>query len=130
RISGDGRFVTFLSDATDLVAGFKDMNGNFQGNGRDVFVRDMIGQTTTLASPRRGTTTTTGKGGSNFPAISEDGRFVVYQSMASDMVARDTSGGTPGQSDVFIFPAPSQSVAVAFETSASSGAESVTSVQV
>jgi len=130
RISGDGRFVTFLSDATDLVAGFKDMNGNFQGNGRDVFVRDMIGQTTTLASPRRGTTTTTGKGGSNFPAISEDGRFVVYQSMASDLVARDTNGGIPGQSDVFIFPAPSQSVAVAFETSASSGAESVTSVQV
>jgi Tol biopolymer transport system component len=82
-ISDDGRYVTFQSDATNLVPG--DDN-----NATDVFVRDRETDTTTLLSVARGGTT--GNGGSFEPAISGNGHYVAYTSSASDLVSDDDNG--------------------------------------
>ena len=83
-ISADGRFVVFYGRATDLVA--NDNNGT-----RDVFVRDLQAGTTTLVSINN-TGTDSGDSHSTRPSISADGRFVVFHSRATDLVANDNNG--------------------------------------
>ena len=88
-ISADGRYVVVSSAASNLVAG--DTNGT-----GDVFVRDRWRQVTWRVS--------VGAGGaqanmnSNLSAISPDGRYVVFSSIASNLVAGDTNRIT----DVFV----------------------------
>jgi Tol biopolymer transport system component len=75
-ISADGRFVTFWSRSTNLVAG--DTNEYV-----DVFVRDRhAGTTERVSRDGRGQ----GNADSSFPTISQDGRYVAFQSGASDLV--------------------------------------------
>lgn len=81
-ISGDGRFVAFESDATNLVPG--DTNG-----ATDVFVRDTVTGTTTRVSVD--STGAQANGGSNYSAISSDGRFVAFVSDATNLVTGDTN---------------------------------------
>jgi Tol biopolymer transport system component len=92
-ISADGRFVTFDSEADDLVA--KDSNDT-----SDIFVRDLQNGTTTLVSANKnGTDSGAGSSGDiNTGKISADGRFVVFDSKADDLVAKDTNG----KSDLFV----------------------------
>lgn len=79
-ISKDGRLVLFWSYATDLVGG--DTNGF-----SDVFLRDMTTRTTTQLSLGWGGVQP--NGGSWFPTMSDDGRYVAFQSWASNMVIGD-----------------------------------------
>ena len=88
-ISGDGRYVAFESDATNLVAG--DTN-----NVRDVFVKDRTTGTTTRVSVATGGTQVDGR--SEQPSLSADGRFVAFQSDATNLVAGDTNSAM----DVFV----------------------------
>ena len=88
-ISGDGTVVSFSSDAT-LVAG--DTNG-----ATDVFAHDRSGGTTTRVSVPTGGGQATG-GPSGFPSVSADGRFVTFDSTATNLV----SGDTNGEADVFL----------------------------
>ena len=88
-ISSDGRYVAFESLASNLVA--SDVNGV-----ADVFVRDRTLGTTELASV--GVGGTQGDGDSGDPVLSPDGRFVVFDSVASTLVAGDTNG----VADVFL----------------------------
>jgi Tol biopolymer transport system component len=81
-ISGDGRFVAFESDATNLVAG--DTN-----NARDIFVKDRTTGTTTRVSVATGGTQ--GNGRSDQPSCSADGRFVAFESDATNLVAGDAN---------------------------------------
>lgn len=90
-ISEDGRFVAFESSAANLVAG--DNNGF-----RDIFVRDRQNQTTTRVS--LSSNGGQANGDSANPAISGDGRFVAFQSRASNLIAGDANGMTP---DVFVY---------------------------
>jgi Tol biopolymer transport system component len=76
-ISRDGRYLAFVSEATTLVR--RDRNRS-----TDVFVRDLRNGSTTLVS--RSAAGGTGNGASASPAISADGRFVAFQSNASDLV--------------------------------------------
>ena len=83
-ISSNGQFIAFESAADNLLAG--DTNGS-----ADVFVRDVAGGTTTLVSvdnPGTGGA----NGASSNPLISHDGRWVVFESEATNMVAGDTNG--------------------------------------
>jgi Tol biopolymer transport system component len=88
-ISTDDRFVVFVSAAPNLVP--NDTNGKV-----DVFLRDR----------RHGTTRRVSVDGmgiqanddSDAPVISADGRFVAFQSLASNLVANDANGS----SDVFV----------------------------
>ena len=81
-ISADGRYVAFYSNASNLVAG--DTNET-----ADVFVRDRKTQVTRRVS--------VGPGGAQannvscIPAISADGRYVAFYSIASNLVAGDTN---------------------------------------
>ena len=88
-ISTDGRFVAFTSQDANLVA--NDTNGV-----QDIFVRDLFTGEVTLAST--GTNGVSANGGSRAPAISGDGRFVVFVSDASNLVPEDNNNA----SDVFL----------------------------
>ncbi|MBK7644637.1 MAG: PD40 domain-containing protein [Planctomycetes bacterium] len=81
-ISSDGRFVAFRSAATNLVTG--DTNAAL-----DVFVRDRVNSTTERVSVS--TSGMQGNGISQEPAISADGRYVAFQSLATNLVAGDTN---------------------------------------
>ncbi len=75
----DGRFVAFPSYADDLTA------NTGANNTQNVFVRDTVGKTTTLVSVNdSGSGAANAQSGS--PVISSDGRYVVFQSFATDLV--------------------------------------------
>jgi Tol biopolymer transport system component len=82
-ITSDGRYVVFQSDATNLAAG--DSNAV-----SDIFVRDRQTGTTTLVS--KDSAGVEGNGGSNSASISDDGRYVLFASDATNLVADDTNG--------------------------------------
>ena len=88
-ISADGRFVVFDSEASNLVPG--DTNSSF-----DIFVRDLSTNTTTRLSVN--STGNQGNSDSEFPSISADGRFVVFESDASNLVPGDTNNSQ----DIFV----------------------------
>lgn len=77
RVSGDGSTVVFSSDATNLTEG--DTN-----EAVDVFVADAEGGPITAV--------TQGDDWSSNASISDDGRTVVFGSLATDLVAGDTNG--------------------------------------
>ena len=79
--SGSGRFVAFVSDATNLVPG--DENGV-----EDIFVRDVKRGRTTLVS-RIGTRGPEGDADSSHPSISADGRYVAFQTHAANLSPGD-----------------------------------------
>ncbi len=88
-ISADGRYVAFLSDASNLVPG--DTNG-----ASDVFVRDRRSGTTRRVSVAGNGTQ--GNLDSGDQAISADGRYVAFDSYASNLVPGDTNDNQ----DVFV----------------------------
>lgn len=88
-ISGDGRYIAFASRATNLVTG--DSNDM-----EDIFVRDTLSGTTTRVSVN--STGAESNGNSGNPFISVDGRYVVFDSAASNLVTGDTNDAN----DVFL----------------------------
>lgn len=85
RISADGRYVAFWSEADDLVLG--DTNGF-----KDVFVYDRDTDTTTLVS--LDSNGNQGDDHSIRPAVSADGRYVAFQSQADNLVLNGASLST------------------------------------
>lgn len=83
-ISADGRWVTFYSDATDLVDG--DTNDR-----TDVFLSDVQHGTTTRISH--------GNSHSLTPVISADGHRLAFTSYASNL----TPGDVNAQADIFTY---------------------------
>lgn len=88
-VSADGRFVAFLSSATNLVGG--DTNSD-----TDIFVRSRATGTTGRVSVS--VDEDQGNGSSSDPTISADGRVVAFSSQASNLVDGDTNGAR----DVFV----------------------------
>lgn len=87
-ISGDGSFVVFQSAATNLDP--SDTNGS----GIDIFRYDVASGSIDIIS--RSTTGVQSNSTSIRPTVSDDGSWVVFSSLANNLVAGDTSG-----SDVF-----------------------------
>ncbi len=97
-ISDDGRYVAFCSYATNLTP-------NDNNNVVDVFLRDRAAGSTVLVSrsifgtsgndvsckPNAGLARAIG------PDITGDGRFIVFESFASDLIGNDNNGA----SDIF-----------------------------
>jgi hypothetical protein len=99
-MSRNGRFVAFHSLASNLVSG--DTNGVW-----DVFVRDrdvdkdgVFDESGAVKTVRvsRSSSGAQANGESLFPALSDSGRFVVFHSAATNLVAGDANGW----SDVFV----------------------------
>ena len=88
-VSANGRFVAFQSDATNLVDG--DDNDT-----RDVFVHDRKKKKTRRVSVS--TKGVEGDFGSNTPSISNDGRFIAFNSSARNLV----NGDSNNSGDVFV----------------------------
>jgi Tol biopolymer transport system component len=86
-ISADGRYVVFISAATNLVTGPVNTNAN-------VFRRDLQTGTTALVSV--GTDgVSPGDGDASLPVISPDGWYVVFLSWATNLIAGITNGVPP-----------------------------------
>jgi Tol biopolymer transport system component len=85
-LTPDGDYLAFVSQATNVVAGFA---------GTIVYRLDLVGgqMTVVSASP-----TGSPNGICTAPAISHDGRFIAFESTASNLVAGDANGFK----DVFI----------------------------
>lgn len=88
-VSGDGRFVVFVSNASNLVPGDTNVS-------EDVFCRDRLLAETTLVSV--GAAGVFANGDSSWARCSADGRYVVFNSAASNLVSADTNG----QYDTFL----------------------------
>ncbi|MGZ8225827.1 MAG: hypothetical protein ACXWT3_04200 [Methylococcaceae bacterium] len=88
-ISADGRFVTFASHASNLVA--DDTNAL-----ADIFVRDLVAGTTTRVSI--GSNGEQSNSSNSYPSISSNGRFIAFVSLADNLVTGDTNG----REDIFV----------------------------
>lgn len=90
-ISGDGRYVAFQSRAYNLVA--DDTNDLF-----DIFVHDRVtGETTRVSVDSQGRQAYGGD--SELPEMSYDGRYVLFESSATNLIPSDHNGS---ERDVFI----------------------------
>ena len=85
-ISADGRYIAFVSDATNLVPG--DTNDRL-----DVFVRDRQTRTTERVSIATDGTQANGNNSYDAPAMSATGRYVAFVSSATNLVPGATKGG-------------------------------------
>jgi Tol biopolymer transport system component len=94
RISPDGRYVVFDSDATDLPG------GELNGATVDVFRKDVIDGTVTLVS--HGADGSGANGDSTADSISGDGQAVGFSSNASNLVPGDGNG----RADAFVRSLP------------------------
>ena len=93
-ISADGRYVVFISAATNLVAGPVNTNAN-------VFRRDLQTGTTVLVSV--GTDgVSPGNSDASGLVISPDGRYVAFLSSATNLVAGMPSGQNTYWRDIFL----------------------------
>ena len=82
-VSTDGRYVVYQSEAGNLVP--NDFNNTY-----DIFRRDLQSNVTDLVSV--GTSGNSASGLGLSPALSGDGRFVVWSSNAGNVIVGDTNG--------------------------------------
>jgi Tol biopolymer transport system component len=104
-LSGDGRYVVFMSPANNLVPG--DSNGDDTANpdnpacrsgDDDIYLRDRVAGTTTRVS-----VSSSGEGAngsSSEPSISADGRRIAFDSVATNLVEPRVAEADPGPSCV------------------------------
>lgn len=88
-VSSDGRYVAFQSTASDIVSG--DVNGV-----SDIFVYDR--NTNSVQRVSISTAGIQGNAASASPSISADGRYVAFDSAATNLVVGDDEG----LSDIFV----------------------------
>ncbi len=79
RVSGNGRFVAFVSDANDLVAGTPTRTDR-------LYVRDLLTDRTLLANGRP----SDGPFGARAPTVSDDGRLVAFSGRGTANVGGTT----------------------------------------
>lgn len=89
-ISSDGKYIAFVSNATNLIP--NDTNLAAQ----DVFVHNLLTVETSIASLAHDNNQ--GNSWSNRPSISSDGRYISFASDATNLVVGDTNN----TSDIFV----------------------------
>ena len=117
-ISGDGAYVAFFGNASDLVAG--------DGTGADVFLGEVATGTLVAASRRDPGTAwapVTGNevsflGPSRFRSISGDGAYVAFLSSATDLVA---GGSGPASQNVYVWDRASGTTTLVSESVSAAG---------
>ena len=106
-ISADGRYVAYVSNASNLVLG--------QAGAGGVFLFDQVTGTTTRVSAAGASVVVTSS--DTAPVVSADGRWVLFASSASDVVPGQTD--TNGALDVFLWDRISGSTVLVSRTSGS-----------
>jgi Tol biopolymer transport system component len=101
-ISGDARFVAFGSFASNLLLGV-----NTGGNSQ-VYVRDLVNNTTTLVSSNRKGQPGNGGVPDLPPSISLDGGWVAFDDQATDLIVGNTQGFVNAyiRANVTVAPSP------------------------
>ena len=98
-ISSDGQYVAFESGSfagtvtpapSDLVNGL-----TVENDAPNVYLRDLVTNTTICLSVNYQATNTTGNDDSRYPIISADGNTVVFLSNATNLVADDNPSNNP-----------------------------------
>ncbi len=87
-ISHDGRYIVFYSEATNLL----DLGGSDDNGVGDVFLRDMATGALSRVSLTDNELQTNAY--STDPVVSDNGRYVVFTSSASNLIAGPSSGHT------------------------------------
>jgi Tol biopolymer transport system component len=113
RISADGRHVAFESDASDHVAGVTD--GEFSN---DVFLYDRADGSIRLVSHPAGSATASANHDSSLAGLSSDGRYVLIESYATDLIAGyiDNSQFSP---DIFLYDREADTMTLVSRSAAS-----------
>jgi hypothetical protein len=91
-ISGNGQFIVYMSKSTDLVTGEVDTNGAL-----NIYLYNSLNGTNTLVSKAFGSTANapiTADADSSNPVISRDGKWVAFESSASNLIDPN-NGGSP-----------------------------------
>jgi Tol biopolymer transport system component len=96
RISADGGFVLFTSQATDLVAGQAGSSSS-----QSLFLYDRATGAIALVDHAAGSPATVAGGYAFYAALSADGRWVVFRSRATGLVPGQID--TNGLTDVFLY---------------------------
>lgn len=104
-ISGDGRYVTFMSLANNLVVNKDD---NYQ---LDVFVHDRTNKTTKLVS--KSIEGNAGNTKSLNPVVSKDGKHIVFESYAYNLIEEDVNENA----DIFVYSVEGESLELVSITS-------------
>jgi Tol biopolymer transport system component len=89
NISADGRYIAFQSNASNLVP---DDNNQY----RDIFIYNML--TEEIERVSLTSNDEEANGNSYYPFVSADGRFITFDSSASNLVPNDTNG----KGDIFV----------------------------
>ncbi|HET9228626.1 MAG TPA: hypothetical protein VFR31_18250 [Thermoanaerobaculia bacterium] len=97
EINPDGRYVAFTSNSSNLVAGQADPALSV-----DVFLFDRIAGTTRIVSHKSGAPAATGSGNSGRPSMSDDGRYIAFDSDAGDL-APGTTETASNSLDIFVW---------------------------
>jgi hypothetical protein len=97
-IDGDGSYIAYRSDATDLA------NGQTGPAGSNIFEFNRAAGTQTLVSAQSGTPLTAATGNSTQPVIDEDGHLISYVSTAGNLIPGQS--GTAGVKNVFLWLRP------------------------
>jgi len=98
-MSSDGRFIAIETSASNLVLG--DINAAF-----DVLVFDQTKRDFARVPKEVIFEVAGGNDQSSAPSVSEDGRFVAFESLANNLVADDSNGSI---GDIFVFDATTNS---------------------
>jgi Tol biopolymer transport system component len=94
-MSADGRFVAFVSLATNLLA-----PGAAVPAGQQIYVRDRQTGLTSLVSVDNFGVPNPGNGVSSAPSISADGRYVAFVSQATNLLA--PGAGVPAGQQIYV----------------------------
>jgi Tol biopolymer transport system component len=86
-ISGSGQSIVFVSNGTNVVTGV---------TGQQIYLHDRVTGSTSLISKNNNVTPAPGDGNSVTPAISADGRYIVFASVATNL------GAAGGNQQIFI----------------------------
>ncbi|HEX8913905.1 MAG TPA: hypothetical protein VF796_16265 [Humisphaera sp.] len=117
KISGDGRVLVWRTRATNLVAGMT-RGAAADEEAYDLVRRDLTTGATTLVSHAAGSATTGGNDRTGAANLSEDGRFVTYYSLASDLASVADANSAQ---DAFLYDAAT-GVNTVLSTAAAGGA--------
>ena len=93
QMSSDGHYVVMSTQATDLPG------GTYQG-GRNVVLYDRVADSYIIASHATGQPTASANSASFAPRFSADGQYLVYQSLATNLVLGSDSNNTY---DIFLY---------------------------
>lgn len=119
-LSADGVFIAFHSTATDLVPGQTDSSGT-----DNVFLYDTATGQNTLISRRQSPGGPTAGFFPEAPSLSADGRYVVFDSDAHDLIQGQVdvqpTADTPGTKDVFLYDRVAGTLALVSHAAGSPG---------